>query len=270
MPSRAVRRANSPREPNGPILLYRMAIRQLGAAFAAAVRAEVMPELERFTASSKTRTDAADGSAGSAVDKARRRLKAQPARVGVTVGKVAERTVNHSQSEFRRLGITLRGAEPRLERLLGGWRAENVDKITSLIGRELDTIERMLRDAEGRRVESLARDIENRFDVTQSKAELLARDQTLKLNGQINQFRQVAAGIDSYVWTTSGDERVREMHADLDGETFRWDDPPITNDDGDTNHPGGDYQCRCSSYPVLPELDEDSGDGEQATDEAAE
>jgi hypothetical protein len=51
---------------------------------------------------------------------------------------------------------------------------------------------------------------------------------------------------------------VRERHAELDGERFRWDDPPVTNEDGDENHPGEDYQCRCTAYPVLPELGDES------------
>lgn len=257
VPSKAARRAGSPREPSGPSLRYRLAMRKLAAAFAREVRKHVIPELERFAPPPETRTDAVDIlGPKSVVDRVRKALNGEPARVGKVAETVAERTVKHSQSEFKRLGIKLREAEPRLDKLITGWRRENVDKIKSLVGHELDTIEGMLREGEGRRVESLAKDIEQRFGVTESKAELLARDQVLTLNAQITQERQQAAGIERYVWTTTGDERVRERHEELDGETFSWDDPPITNDAGDRNHPGGDYQCRCVPFPVLPELDE--------------
>jgi SPP1 gp7 family putative phage head morphogenesis protein len=260
------------------LLRYQLAMRQLVGAFAQAVRSAVLPALERFVVGG--------GNAEAVVAGARARLRGEPAKVGVAAQVVAERTVDHSKTEFRRLGIKLRplevkndrkgkerlvgvrlrDAEPKLDKLITGWRKENVDKITSLVGKELDTIEGLLRDGEGRRVESLAKEIEGRFDVTRSKAELLARDQVLKLNANITGERQKAAGIEEYIWTSSGDERVRERHGELDGQTFRWDDPPVTNEAGDKNHPGEDYQCRCTAYPVLPELeDDDAGSSDEPT-----
>lgn len=98
---------------------------------------------------------------------------------------------------------------------------------------------------EGRRWEDLRDELLERADVSESRAELIARDQTLKLNGAINQARQEGAGIDRYVWSTSGDERVREEHDALDGETFSWDSPP------EPGHPGQDFQCRCVAIPVI-------------------
>ena len=113
----------------------------------------------------------------------------------------------------------------------------------------------------GTRVEDLRKQIRERFDVTRSKADLLARDQVLKLNAQITQTRQRQAGISEYRWSASNDERVREYHRELDGSIFRWDDPPITNEDGDRNAPGEDYQCRCVAIPILPPLDAGEEDG---------
>src|SRR5690606_27552239 len=81
---------------------------------------------------------------------------------------------------------------------------------------------------------------------------------TTLFRSKIVEFRQTAAGIEEYIWTTSGDERVREMHAKLDGKRFKWSDPPVTNAQGDRNNPGEDYQCRCTAYAVLPELEEES------------
>jgi SPP1 gp7 family putative phage head morphogenesis protein len=101
--------------------------------------------------------------------------------------------------------------------------------------------------AEGVRVEVLAHDLKERFGVSDSRAELIARDQTLKLNGQLNRHRQLNAGIEEYIWDTSGDERVRESHARLDGQKFSWHTPPSVG------HPGQDFQCRCSAIPVVPE-----------------
>jgi len=103
-------------------------------------------------------------------------------------------------------------------------------------GLRVEEVQKLLPDCEGR-------------------AELIARDQTLKLNGQINQTRQENAGVTSYIWSTSKDERVRPMHQDLEGTEQDWNDPPITAEDGSVNHPGQDYSCRCVGLPIVEELE---------------
>lgn len=106
---------------------------------------------------------------------------------------------------------------------------------------------------EGVRVEEVRKKIEERLGVVRSRAELIARDQTLKLYGQIQEARQTAAGIEEYTWSTSEDERVRAGHEHLEGTTQRWDNPPIVDPKtGRKAHPGGDFQCRCAAIPILP------------------
>ena len=92
--------------------------------------------------------------------------------------------------------------------------------------------------------------------MTRSHADLIARDQTLRLNAELTRERQTAVGIEKFIWSTSGDERVRESHADLDGKTFSWDDLPTVDDEDDVM-PGANYQCRCAALAVVPWLDGD-------------
>lgn len=58
------------------------------------------------------------------------------------------------------------------------------------------------------------------------------------------------ASSEQYMWRTMRDKKVRSMHAALEGQVFSYDDPPITNEDGDRNNPGEDYNCRCVGDPV--------------------
>ncbi|WP_193788037.1 phage minor head protein [Magnetospira sp. QH-2] len=43
----------------------------------------------------------------------------------------------------------------------------------------------------------------------------------------------------TYIWRTVGDNKVRSSHADREGQTFSWDDPP------EGGHPGEAENCRC-------------------------
>ena len=91
------------------------------------------------------------------------------------------------------------------------------------------------------------------------RAQVIARDQTSKMNTNINQIRQTALGIQEYIWRTSEDSRVvgapggkypqgNAMHGNhyvRNGKIFRWDEPP---DDG---HPGWPIQCRCVALGIV-------------------
>lgn len=154
------------------------------------------------------------------------------------------------------LSIDIYSAEPWLAAELNGFIHENVSLIES-IPRD------MLREAEikvsagirqGLRVEELEKQIQSKFGVNEkasNRAELIARDQVGKFNGDLNHMRQTELGIEKYIWRTVKDERVRPYHADLEGTIQRWDDPPVVSKDGRRAHPGEDFQCRCQAEPVL-------------------
>ena len=74
----------------------------------------------------------------------------------------------------------------------------------------------------------------------------LTRDQTNKAVGGFNGIRQQQAGVESYIWSTSKDSRVRPTHRHNDGLIFRWDSPP-----SQTGPPGWDVQCRCVALPLI-------------------
>lgn len=69
----------------------------------------------------------------------------------------------------------------------------------------------------GRTPAAISNEIQRRFDVTKSKANLLARDQIGTLSADLTRTRQESAGVKEYIWRSSGDERVRACHRELDG-----------------------------------------------------
>ena len=99
---------------------------------------------------------------------------------------------------------------------------------------------------QGQRYSDIADSIQEIYGVTDNRAKLIARDQTSKTNAAIAETRQTDLGIEEYTWLTAGDERVRETHADNEGQVFRWDSPPA-----ETGHPGHDINCRCVAIPMI-------------------
>ena len=113
-------------------------------------------------------------------------------------------------------------------------------------------------DTWGLRIEEIEALLVERGNVSESRAALIARDQTSKLNSKINESRQRNAGVNAYEWSTSNDERVRDTHAANEGKTFTWGNPPV-----ETGDPGDDVNCRCVAVPIIPELG-DEAEGEMA------
>lgn len=86
------------------------------------------------------------------------------------------------------------------------------------------------------------------FGIMGRRADLIARDQTAKLNSDLNRIRQTQAGIEEYVWRTSHDERVRPRHRELDGKTYKWGESTGAEEG---LPPGQPIQCRCVAIGVV-------------------
>lgn len=165
------------------------------------------------------------------------------------------------------LGIEIRQAVLRDQAPLAAAvdvaRRENIELIESISEDYFDRLEKVLADNWENNGDwsDAVDDVMHLGEVTQSRAELIARDQTLKMNSRFNEARQRSLGIKQYVWTTVGDDRVREAHRELEGKTIDYDDPP-TDSDGNTGHAGdcgvGD---RCTQDPKFdadePEEEDD-------------
>lgn len=124
---------------------------------------------------------------------------------------------------------------------------ENVDLITGLQDRWYDDVAKVVLQSQRENWprEQLEKAIAREAGVSRSRAKFIGRDQVAKLNGRIVQARQEGVGVRSYRWSTSRDERVRPSHRALEGQVFRWDQPP------GIGHPGHDFGCRCVAIPEL-------------------
>ena len=205
------------------------------------------------------RADAIDELApeGSEIDRAMRSLEREAASVTVGVAPAvdaASRDLDSWNAEevARQISIPVDSVAPDPE-ALNEFRNSAVGLIKDISAEQHRRIKELVDEAQttGMRVETLAKRLEDELGIAKRRARLIGRDQVLKANAKLTQDRMQAAGFKRYRWSSGTDARVRPMHRELDGQVFSWDDPPVTNPQGDRNHPGQDYQCRCGAIPVF-------------------
>jgi SPP1 gp7 family putative phage head morphogenesis protein len=152
----------------------------------------------------------------------------------------------------RAMGIDLQ-ADPNYGPVMDAWRKRNVVLIQSLAMDKVARVHAVLRESGALRVEQIQRRIADETGATQSRAALIARDQVLKLHSEVTEVQHRAAGITRFEWSTSGDERVRKSHRELEGKQFDYAHPPVV--DGEKSLPGRVFQCRCVAVPLIEGVD---------------
>jgi SPP1 gp7 family putative phage head morphogenesis protein len=157
------------------------------------------------------------------------------------------------------------GMTPGLNARISQAREDNIRLVANAGRAYAEDVDRIFSDPKnlGKRVEVLRDMLLERGNVSESRAMLIARDQTLKTNAMVSHWRMQSAGVDRYTWSTSQDERVRPMHAALEGQAFAFDDPPVTNEEGEENNPGEDFQCRCIGIPLFEEVEPEEPEPEE-------
>jgi len=149
---------------------------------------------------------------------------------------------------------------------------DNIGLIQSLPERLISRLETKIKDlpTTGESRVTVQKLLKETGEVGKSRAELIARDQVGKLNGDLTRIRQESLGGTMYIWRTSQDGRVREEHQALDGMVCKWEDPSVYAETvekamanewnsrgeigGYEGHPGEDYQCRCSAEMVMDDI----------------
>lgn len=165
-----------------------------------------------------------------------------------------------SNSGVQLVGIDFRSFEQYLQPEIDAFVSANVDLIRSIESVYFDDVKQILLTEirNGSLISEIARKIEKRGLASSSRAKFIARDQVGKFNGSLTELRQQSLGVDSYIWRTSRDERVRgrpggrfpdanPSHWAREGKVFKWSDPPSGG------HPGQDYACRCTAEAIIDE-----------------
>lgn len=107
---------------------------------------------------------------------------------------------------------------------------------------------------------AMMREIEDYGFKAHKRAAFIARDQTNKITNTIAAERMKAAGVEQFEWVHSGGgAEPRELHLELDGQVFSYDDLPIIDEStGERGLPGMLPNCRCIARPIISFEDGDA------------
>jgi SPP1 gp7 family putative phage head morphogenesis protein len=160
-----------------------------------------------------------------------------------------------NEKEFKKvmksvLQVDVFVAEPWLKVETSSFVRENVALVKSIESMSLTQVEGIVQRGvrAGTRAELISQQIEEQLGVAGRRADIIARDQVGKFNGQLTELRQTELGIERFIWRTSNDEKVRPEHAELEGEVFEWRNLPSEG------MPGEQVMCRCFAEPVLDDI----------------
>jgi uncharacterized protein with gpF-like domain len=205
------------------------------------------------------------------------------------LGNIADTVFNFNRSQYEKsaqtgLGIEFPVNEDWWQDARNNWQRNNYKATGETFKKYVHEIESLTEQAvtSGWSLSMLEEKIKGLDEKLESRARFIARDQIGSLNGDITQRRMESAGLSMYIWSTSGDERVRGdpsgfspnaeySHYDLDNKLCRWDDSTVYSEDGGKTwidrpagwcqlHPGKDYNCRCTALAhwneIVDEVDE--------------
>lgn len=261
------RRVPQPQEPSGPRLRYWRALRNLVDRIREAALEELDPALERLAEEQREDGVRTDESTFDALMAALDRLGARINDIerdfqqAGAVDKTVDAIKSQSRRDIaRRIGINVGDVTtgPHVDAFL----EENRRLIKSLAEEPARQVQALVREGlgGGRRVGRLRDEIMERFNVAESRAQLIARTETAKLKAQIDAERVKRIGITHYIWRTVGDARVRDEHAAVDGQRFSYDSPPSSVG----AHPGEQPNCRCWAEPDTSAIFAEGEDEEEA------
>lgn len=194
------------------------------------------------------------------------RARYETPRFAAFVESIARKFVTTANNSNRRrterdLGVNIYSDSQRLQDYLTLATRNNVALIQSIPVQYLTQVESivMANIRAGLRPAVIARQLQDQFGVTERRAKMIARDQTSKINGELNAKRQQDVGFPYFEWDDSDDERVRRRHDEIARKVtaygrgvYRWDNLPLS-DAGEPIAPGQDYNCRCIARPVSQE-----------------
>ncbi len=172
-------------------------------------------------------------------------------------------TSGHLKNLLKEVGFGVTFRETRdVQNMLQAIVAENVSLIKSIHGVYFTQVETLVMQGvkNGRDLGYIARELQERYGITERKATIIARDQTNKATGAISRARCREAGLRRATWTHIGGKKTdRSTHEAMDGKEFDLEfgmhDPAV----GRNVMPGELINCNCKYRIIVPDVESEGG-----------
>lgn len=154
--------------------------------------------------------------------------------------------------DTRKYGRMLRIREITNAELIRNTTSQIVSNVTNVVYDGVTT---------GQSWHRVEKDLRAQKRIASDRIKRIARDQTAKLNENLNEMAMRDAGVEFFEWSTANDERVSTGyggHKQLDGRIYKWGDDahyPVIDTYGHRGVPGQRVNCRCTARPVLLQKD---------------
>jgi uncharacterized protein with gpF-like domain len=204
--------------------------------------------------------------------------------IGTVIQHTATKLFGFEEMQWRRQLLVVTGQEfqfsgaPWWKEAVTAWENTNYRLIKSLSQEYVQKLNTLIITGiqSGWTHEEMTSQIRTLSDrITGARARLIARDQVGKFNSALAKAQYEYTGLDTYMWNTARDERVRgnprglypkaiPSHWDIDGMICRWSDPSVYMDQDDKWRkrppnmpqvaPGMEICCRCLPSPIFYDL----------------
>lgn len=174
-------------------------------------------------------------------------------------GDFVQASLKKSERDLKKsVGIDAFSGNAKMQEYLRASSIANAQLIKSIPGRYLEDVSATVMEnmRAGMRPSYITKSLQEKYGISERRAKFIARDQTGKINGDLAEKQQVAAGFEYFQWIDSDDSRVRHWHSVIANRVteygkgvYRWDNLPL-NEKGIPIKPGQDYGCRCTSKPI--------------------
>ena len=161
-------------------------------------------------------------------------------------------------------GVTLKTDEmpAALKQAVSAAITENVTLIKSIETQYHTQIEgAVMRSLQpgGRGLADVTEALQKYEGITDRRRNIIAKDQTRKIQASISIERAKSAGIKKFKWLHSrGGSEPRPDHVAMSGNVYSYDDPPVIDRrTGERGFPGQAINCRCQMVPVIEWGDDD-------------
>lgn len=241
----------------GPERDYLKALRSMLRGIFQAIRADVLPVVERELAQRRMVERMTGDIDGATFE----RIKQLGAALGVISGDTVNRILGlearrHTETFMRQakatLGIDLTAVvrTEDLEDYLETAATRSAGLIRGLSEATIQRVQTTVTNAvlNGVPAADLRKKLTEDFNFSDKRAKVIARDQIAKTTSDLNRIRHTQAGITEYIWRTSRDERVRPRHVTCDGKTYTYGKP---TDAEEGLPPGQPILCRCVAQAIV-------------------